>query len=109
MVLINTEVPRRVVLQRQLALALRNIEAGVQRIAKQHEVIAKLDAGGHDASAALTNLATFEREHELNIANHRQIMRELTALGQVSRLRQHRARRVRLRARKQYATRHSSS
>jgi hypothetical protein len=80
---INSAEHRRIILQQQLALVLQTIEAGVQRIVMQHEVIAKLGAGNHDTSAALVILATFEKEHELNIANHRQIMRELTALGQV--------------------------
>ena len=93
---INSAEPRRIVLQRQLALVLRNIEAVVQLIVIQHEVIAKLDAGGHNASAAVRELAKLERVHELNIATHRNIMKELTALVEVSRLRQHRTRRVRL-------------
>ena len=97
---INSAEHRRIILQQQLALVLQNIEAGVQRIVMQQEVIAKLGAGDHDTSAALIILATFENEHELNIANHRQIMRELTALGQVSR--QHLIRGVRPRARKHY-------
>jgi hypothetical protein len=93
---INSAEPRRIVLQRQLALVLRNIEAVVQLIVMQHEVIAKLDAGGHDTSEAARELAKFERVHELNIATHRNIMKELTGLAEVSRMRQHRTRRVRL-------------
>ena len=108
MVRINTAEPRRVVLQRELALVLRNIGAGIQRIVEQHDIIAKLGAGGHDTSEALGELANLERVHELNIATHGKIMRELTALGRVSRLRQHRARRIRPRARKVYRTHHSS-
>ncbi|HEX4572382.1 MAG TPA: hypothetical protein VH184_18260 [Dongiaceae bacterium] len=83
---INPAEPRRIVLQRQLALVLRNIETGVQRIAVQHEVIAKLGASGHDTSEAVRELANFERLHELNIATHRNVMRELTALAEVPRL-----------------------
>jgi len=95
---INAAEPRRFVLQRQLALVLRNIEAVVQLIVMQHEVIAKLDTGGHDTSEAVRELVKFERVHELNIATHRNIMKELTALAEVSRMRQHRTRRVRLMA-----------
>jgi hypothetical protein len=108
MVRINTAEPRRVLLQRELALVLWNIGAGVQRIVEQHEIIAKLGAGGHDTSEALGELANFERVHELNITTHGKIMRELTALGRVSRLRQYRARRIRLRARKHHARQHSN-
>jgi hypothetical protein len=103
MVRINTAEPRRVVLQRELALVLRNIGAGIQRIVEQHDIIAKLGAGGH-TSEALGELANLERVHELNIATHGKIMRELTALGRVSRLRQYRARRIRQMARKHHAT-----
>ena len=49
---INSAEPRRIILQQQLALVLQNIEAGVQRIVMQQEVIAKLGAGDHDTSAA---------------------------------------------------------
>jgi hypothetical protein len=83
---INPAEPRRIVLQRQLALVLRNIETGVQRIAMQHGIIAKLGASGRDTSEAVRELANFERLHELNIATHRNIMRELTALAEVPRL-----------------------
>jgi hypothetical protein len=96
----DTAAPRRVVLQRQLALVLRDIAAGAGRIAKQQEIIAKLDKSGHYSSEAVRKLANLEKEHALNIATHHQIMRELTALGQVSRPRQHHARKARIRARK---------
>jgi hypothetical protein len=46
-----------------------------------------LEKTGHDTIEALATLANFERVHELNIASHRKIMRELATLGQVSRLR----------------------
>ena len=67
------------VLRHDLALVLRNIEADARKIAKQREIVAKLDAGGHDISEALRKLAHFERVHALSIASHRRIMRELTA------------------------------
>jgi hypothetical protein len=100
MVRIDAGEPRRVALQQKLSLVLRDIEAGARKIAKQREIIAKLDARGYDKTEAIRKLANFEREHALTVASHRQIMRELTALGQVSR--QHRIRRVRPRARKHY-------
>ena len=85
---INSAEPRRIVLQRQLALVLRNIEAVVQLIVIQHEVIAKLDAGGHDTTDALTELQAFKRLDAINIATHRLIMRQLGAADQVSHLHQ---------------------
>ena len=91
---INTEEPRRVVLHQQLWLVLRDLGAGVQRISKQHEIIAKLDAEGHDTTEALRELAIFERAHALNIASHRQIMRKLGAADQLSPLRQRRSRMI---------------
>jgi hypothetical protein len=100
MVRIDAGEPRRVALQQKLSLVLRDIEAGARKIAKQREIIAKLDARGYDTTEAIRKLANFEREHALTVASHRQIMRELTALGQVSR--QDRIRRVRPRARKHY-------
>ena len=96
----DTAEPRRAVLQWQLALVLRDIAAGAGTIAKQREIIAKLDEGGHYSSEAVRKLADFEKEHALNIATHHQIKRELTALNQVSRLRQHRAGKARRKARK---------
>jgi hypothetical protein len=78
MVRINTA-ESRVVLHQQLWLILRDIAAGVGRIAKQHGVIAKLDAGGRDTSEALNKLASFKREHAVNIGSHRQIKRKLGA------------------------------
>src|SRR5215469_2482526 len=81
--------PRRVVLQRQLALVLQDMEASARKIAKQQEIIAKLDESGHYSSEAVRRLANFAKEHALNIATRHRIMRELTALGQVSRPRKH--------------------
>ena len=89
---INLAEPRRVVLHRQLALVLRDLGAGVQRIAKQYEIIAKLDAGAHDTTDALTELRAFKRVHAINIATHRLIMRRLGAAVQVSHLHQRRPR-----------------
>ena len=108
MVRIKTAEPRGAVLHQRLWLVLRDIGAGVQKIAKQQEIIEKLGARGHDTSEARRELANFERVLELNIASHGKIMRELTALGRVSRLRQYRARRIRLRVRKHHATQHSN-
>jgi hypothetical protein len=48
-------------------------------------MIAKLDAGGHDTTDALTELRAFKRVHAINIATHRLIMRKLSGVGQVSR------------------------
>jgi hypothetical protein len=79
MVRINAAEPRRVVLQNELSLVLRHIEAGARKIAKQREMIAKLDVGGHDTTEALQELESFEKEHAINIARHRQITKELSA------------------------------
>ena len=100
--------PRRAVLQWQLALVLRDIAAGAGTIAKQREIIAKLDEGGHYSSEAVRKLADFEKEHALNIATHHQIIRDLTALDQVSRPRQHRPGKARRKVRKVHST-HSST
>ena len=81
MVRIDAGEPRRVALQQKLSLVLRDIEAGARKIAKQREIIAKLDARGYDTTEAIRKLANFEREHALTVASHRQIMRELMALG----------------------------
>ena len=94
----DTAEPRRAVLQWQLALVLRDIAASAGRIAKQQEIIAKLDESGHYSSEAVRKLADFEKEHALNIATHHQIIRDLTALDQVSRPRQHRPGKPRQRA-----------
>jgi hypothetical protein len=104
----DTAEPRRAVLQWQLALVLRDIAAGAGRIAKQQEIIAKLDEGGHYSSEAVRKLADFEKEHALNIATHHQIIRDLTALDQVSRPRQHRPGKARRKVRKVHST-HSST
>ena len=69
----------RAVLRQQLSLVLREIEVDARKIAKQREIIAKLDETGHDISEALGELANFEGEHAINIARYRRIMRELTA------------------------------
>ena len=99
----DTAEPRRVVLQRQLALVLRDIAASAGRIAKQQEIIAKLDAGGRDTTEAVRKLANFERVHALRIASHRRIIRELRSADQVSPLSLRRPGRVHLRARKVYS------
>ena len=96
----DTAEPRRVVLQRQLALVLRDIAASAGRIAKQQEIIAKLDVSGHYSSEAVGRLATFAKEHALNIATHHQIMRDLTVLDRASHPRQHRPGKPRQKARK---------
>src|SRR5215472_14015219 len=100
--------PRRVVLQQQLALVLRNVDAGARKIAEQREIIVQLAQAGHDTLEAFNKLANFEKEHALNIATHHQIKRQLTALDQVSRLRQHRPGKARRKARKVYPTHRSS-
>jgi hypothetical protein len=104
----DTAEHRRVVLQRQLALVLRDIAAGAGRIAKQQEIIAKLDESGHYSSEAVWKLANFEKEHALNIATHYQIIRDLTALDRVSRPRQHNPGKARRKVRKVHST-HSST
>ena len=100
--------PRRVVLQQQLALVLRNIEAGARKIAEQREIIVQLAQAGHDTSEAFNKLGNLEKEHALNIVTHHQIKRDLTALNQVSRLRQHGSGKARRKARKVSPTHRSS-
>jgi hypothetical protein len=70
----DTAEPRRVVLQRRLALVLRDIGASAGRIAKQQEVIAKLEKSGYYSSEAVSRLATLAKEHAMNIATHHQIL-----------------------------------
>jgi hypothetical protein len=96
----DTAEPRGVVLQRQLALVLREIAAGAGRIAKQQEIIAKFDESGHYSSEAVRKLANFAKEHALNIATRHQIMRELTELGQISPPGKHRSGKTGRRTRK---------
>ena len=100
--------PRRVVLQRQLALVLRNIEVSARKIAEQREIIVQLAQAGHDTSEAFNKLGNLEKEHALNIVTHHQIKRDLTALNQVSRLRQHGSGKARRKARKVSPTHRSS-
>ena len=104
----DTAEPRRVVLQRQLALVLRNIEASARKIAEQREIIVQLAQAGHDTSEAFNKLGNLEKEHALNIVTHHQIKRDLTALNQVSRLRQHGSGKARRKARKVSPTHRSS-
>ena len=92
--------PRRVVLQQQLALVLRNVEASARKIAEQREIVVQLAQTGRDTSEDFNKLANFEKEHALNIATHHQIIKELTALGQVSRPRKHHSGKAGRRARK---------
>jgi hypothetical protein len=86
---------------------LRNIEASARKIAELREIVVQVAQAGHDASEAFNKLANFEKEHALNIATRHQIMRELTALDQVSRLRQHHPGKARRTARKVYSTHRS--
>ena len=104
----DTAEPRRVVLQRQLALVLRNIEVSARKIAEQREIIVQLAQAGHDTSEAFNKLGNLEKEHALNIVTHHQIKRDLTALNQVSRLRQHGSGKARRKARKVSPTHRSS-
>jgi hypothetical protein len=83
----DTAEPRSVVLQQQLALVLRNIEAGARKIAEQREIIVQLAQAGHDTSEDFNKLANLEREHAANVAIHRRLMRELTTWA--SRCRRH--------------------
>jgi len=68
---------RRVTLQQKLSLALRDIKAGAGNIANQREIIAKLDARGHDTSKALSKLAILERVQAVKIVHHYKITKEL--------------------------------
>ena len=68
---------RRVTLQQKLSLALRDIKAGARNIANQREIIAKLDARGHDTSKAVSKLAIIERMQAVKIVRHYKIAKEL--------------------------------
>jgi hypothetical protein len=75
---INSAEPR-VVLQQPPSLILREIDVDARKIAKQRQIIPKLDESGHDISESLRKLANFERGHVIDIACYRRIMRKLTA------------------------------
>ena len=67
----------RAILLEHLALAEEHIEIGSRNIARQEEIIAKLQAHGHDTLAARRMLKSFEATQALNLAQRERIRVEL--------------------------------
>jgi exonuclease VII small subunit len=70
---------RRALLER-LAQACRHIVVGEENIARLREIIARLERGGHDSSAAKELLARFEELQKLAIADRDRLEKELAQL-----------------------------
>jgi hypothetical protein len=69
-------------LARHLVQAEARVAVGQKHIGRQKEIIAELDAVGHDAGTARALLVVFEATQALHIADRDQIAGEVAPLDQ---------------------------
>ena len=67
----------RSVLVNNLYMAERHVAIGEGHIARQHELIAELERGGHDATAARALLRKFEELQKLHWDDRDRLLKEL--------------------------------
>jgi hypothetical protein len=67
----------RAILLEHLVLAEEHIQRGARTIARQQEIIEKLDAHGHETVEARRMLKTFEDAQAMNIADRERLKKEL--------------------------------
>jgi hypothetical protein len=67
----------RLMIERHLAQAREHIASGTRTVTKQREMVARLERGGHDVTAALHSLAQFEDMLALYISDCNRIEKEL--------------------------------
>ena len=67
--------------EEHLALAERHVAQGERIIGRQHEVVAKLECFGHDATQAWNLLRVFQESQAIHIADRDRLRKEL-GLGQ---------------------------
>jgi hypothetical protein len=67
----------RAILQQGLEEAERDVERTQRNIASQHQMIATLENGGHDASMARQLLKLFEVALAMHVANRDWLIKEL--------------------------------
>ena len=63
--------------KRHLAQANAHVETGRKNIARQREVIAKLERDGHDTKQARATLDTFEELQAMHLSDRKRILREI--------------------------------
>jgi hypothetical protein len=61
-----------------LALAQDHVEAGARHIAKQQEIVKRLEKGGHEATGAKRLLAQFEQVQATHIIDCNRLTKELS-------------------------------
>jgi hypothetical protein len=71
----------REMLQHHLKLAEEHVAQGMQHIAKQREIIAKLEMAGQDATTAKELLKTFEASQSQHLADRERLSTELQTAG----------------------------
>ena len=67
----------REILEQHLATIEGHVTLGEGHIAGQHELIARLDRGGHDSEEARRLLTTFEEMQEIHLAHRDRLWRKL--------------------------------
>ena len=67
----------REMLERHLAMVEGHVTLGEGHIARQHELIAKLERGGHDSGEARHLLISFKQTQGLHLAHRDRLRREL--------------------------------
>ena len=71
----------RATLEQHLTLAEMHVAQGIEHIARQRELIAKLRRGGHSLLRATDTLAQFEDLLDLHIADRDRLLHELGLTG----------------------------
>jgi hypothetical protein len=74
---------RRAILEQHLVLAEKHIAIGVKNIARQREILAELEAHGHDCAAEQADrlLSQFEALQKMHEAERDRLVRELGEIG----------------------------
>jgi hypothetical protein len=60
-----------------LVLAERHVAEGTRHLSRQREIVAGMEAAGHDSALACDVLRTFEATQAAHIADRDRILREL--------------------------------
>jgi hypothetical protein len=70
----------RATLEDHLAMAEQHIAQGEQHIMRQRGIVAELERGGHDSTAARQFLVVLEQTQAVHLADRDRVQKELAAL-----------------------------
>lgn len=65
--------------EERLKQAERHVAEGAEHVRRQHEIVARLEKGGHDAGSAKELLGQFEEIQAMHVADRDRLIGELSA------------------------------